>query len=343
MTVIGTGNTGSVLASMFDINAILFSTAEQDTNNFSKEMNVISFSMSGASKRFMTGVDIWKENFDKLSDSLSSIRNDKVIIFSALGGGSGSSSLQPISKILVNNGCKVLIIGVLPFKKENNPPLANAVQCVNSLLPLIDKVSLMIFDNEKLIKEFDSNWRNLNLYIVKRVDYIINLLRKYNSESYSPVTLDQSELDSVIFGGGFVDFSDSFIEDELPKFEYGILDKETKNCLMAMVVDDSIENTKEIDKYHTYLTNVMNKYGSRIPNSRLIPGIIRAKVKKTNSSNPSITDRCYFTIASGLSIDKYMKKIEKIRDKAIEKAMAFSSREKTGKILDNKSNKILDI
>lgn len=343
MKVIGVGNTGAKLALMFDEDAYIFSTAEQDTNNIiNANNNVFVISSEGASKRFKVGEAIWEKNYDELKDALYDFNNEKIILFSSLGGGSGSSSLSVISQILMEQNSQVLIIGVLPFKKEVNPPLANSVQAINSLMPIINDVSVMLFDNEKLVKTFKNDWAKINRHIIRVVDYIINLLRKYNTENYSPVTMDQSELDSIIFGGGFLDFSDTFLEEKMPKFEYGAIDRDTKNCMICMFVDDKIQKHDEVDKYQNILAELITKFGRRLPNARLIPGILRGIVRETNSKE-GIKDRCYFTIASGLSIDKYYRKIEKLRDSAIEKAEAFSHRTKAGKIIGSRDSKTLDI
>lgn len=342
MLIIGAGNTGGRLAVKLDANAIIFSTAHEDTNNFPNS-NVISISEEGASKRFKKGIEIWKDSIDKMRGALNHIKNDKVVIFSSLGGGSGSSSLAPLSKILLENNNKVLIVGIIPYKKENNPPLANTVQSINSLMPYISKVSVLLFDNQKLMKRFENNWTNINFHIVKRVDYLLNIVRKYNTDDYSPVTLDQSELDSVVFGGGFVDISDTFVEEEIPKFEYGKLDKHTKNCMVAMIVDNKIEDQEVMDEYQGILTNAVSKISTRAKNARMIPGILRASLNFTNSEEMEVDDRAYLTIASGLSIVNYMKKIQKLRDSAMEKASHFSEKMEGEKILDSKESKMLDV
>jgi len=342
MIVIGTGNTGCVLATMFDKNPLLFSTAKEDTNNFNSKFKINIISDMGASKRYSVGVNIWNTNIDKVKRILSSIKDEKVIIFSSLGGGSGSSSLFPFSSILIENNCKVLIFAVLPHKKEINPPLSNAVQALNSLMPIISKVSVMLFDNEKLLKIYENDWAAINKYIIKRTDYVINLVRKYNDRAFSPLTIDQSELDSVIFGGGFLDFSDTFIEEKSAKFEYGALDKTTKNCLIAMYVDSSISD-KKMDGYHEIFTTSLNKISGRILNARLIPGILRARVNHSNSENPKILDRAYIIIASGLNIDRYLEKISKLRDSAILKAKTYSKEYKGKDIINERREEILDI
>ncbi len=342
MKVVGSGNVGSKLALMFDKNAYIFSTALQDTNNIIDAKNVFTVSEEGSSKRFKTGEAIWLNNEENLKGALSNFKNEKVIIFSSLGGGSGSSSLYPMSRILIELKAKVFIIGVLPFKREVNPPLANSVQAINSLLPIIDAVSVMLFDNEKLIKEFNGDWILINEHIIRVVDYIVNILKKYNTDDYSPVTMDQSELESIIFGGGFLDFSDTFIEEKNPKFEYGILNRETKNCMICMFVDSKIQDRAEVDKFQKILSDQILKFGRKIPNARLIPGILRGPIANTNSTE-GISDRCYFTIASGLAIDRYIKKIEKIRDSALEKAEAFASKIKATKIINQRVSRKLDI
>lgn len=342
MVVIGSGNTGGKLATKLDSKAIVFSTAHEDANNFPNS-NVVVISDEGASKRFKKGTEIWKENIDKLYKSLEEVKNDKVVIFSSLGGGSGSSSLVPLSKVLLENHNKVLIVGVIPYTRENNPPLANAVNSINSIMPLISKVSVLLFDNQKLIKMFENDWSKINHHIVRRVDYILNILRKYNTDDYSPMTLDQSELDSVVFGGGFLDISDSFLEEKPPKFEYGKLDKDTKNCLIAMFVDSRVQENERLDEFQGTLTQVVSKLSGRAKNARMIPGILRASLNFTNAEEITAEDRVYITIASGLSIDRYMKKIQKLRDSAIEKATHFSEKIEGSKILDSRESKVLDI
>lgn len=342
MVTIGSGNTGMLLATMFSKHPILFSTAHQDTANYSGH-NVNAFSEDGAGKRFRDGAKIWIENFEKVEKIFDGINNDKVVIFSSLGGGSGSSSLYPISKILVDNNNKVLIIGVLPFKKELNPPLANAVQAINSLMPVISKVSVFIFDNQKLKKDHNNNWGEINNFIIKKTDYLVNLLKKYSTDDFSPMTIDQSELDSVIFGGGFLDLSDTFLEEKMPKFEYGALDKTTKNCLIAMYVDTSVKTKKKLREYQNTLMSVIDRVSGRIKNARLIPGILRAKVNYSNAIENEVKDRAYIVIASGLNIDRYIKKVEKIKNMAVERASVFAEEYKGSKFIDRKASKILDI
>lgn len=341
MVVIGSGNTGMKLAVLFNENPILFSTAHQDTVNF-QSFEVYTFSRNGARKNFRVGSSIWSENYEKLEGILDKIVKERVVIFSALGGGSGSSSLAYLSKALLKNDNDILIIGVLPYKKEINPPLANSVQAINSLMPLISRVSVMIFDNDVLRKKFNNNWHNINFYMIKRVDYLVNLLEKHASNEYSPLTVDQSELDSVVFGGGFIDFSDTFLEEESPKFEYGKLDKATKNCLIVMYVDSSIADRQVVRDYHNLFTRVLDKISTRISNSRLVSGILRAKLLYTNSQK-GIEDRAYMIIASGLNIDKYVSKVEKIRDNAIKKAEAYKEKYVGSKFIERDENKLLDI
>lgn len=338
MIIIGVGNLGGKLASSFSKDAILFSTAIQDSNNY-KGFNVIDISRDGASKKFSAGIEIWEENKEKVKEHLSQFEKENVIIFSSLGGGSGSSSLKYMSEFLVENKNKVLIVGVLPFKKEQLPPLANAVQSINNIIPLLDKVSIMLFDNEKLIKKFSNDWARINRHIITKVDYITNMLNKYNSSNYSPLTMDNSELESVIFSGGVVDFSDSFLEDEEEQIilEYGKLDKSTKNCLIAMFVDNDTSK-KKTDSYQNIMTKITEKLSSKVPNARMITGILRGSV-----NSPRDLDRLYFTITSGMDIDKHLKGIEKIKKTAIKKAEKYTETSKASKMLSSKDSKMLNI
>lgn len=340
MITIGCGNTGAKLATMFTDDPYIISTAKQDTINY-EDYNILAISEEGAGKRFSIGSKLWQDNIDTLREFLNDIENENIIIFSSFGGGSGSSSLQYISKILLEQNNKILINGIIPYKKEINPPLANAVQTINSLMSLISDVSVMLFDNQRLIKYFENDWNKINNFIVRRVNYLTRLLDSFSAEGYSPVTIDQSELESVVFGGGFIDVSDAFLEEENVKFAYGRLDRETKNVLLAMYVDLNLSN-ETVDKYHKILTEVQNKIAGRVRNARLIPGIMRGKiVSKDADEQPR--DRTYILIASGLSIEKYLKKIEKLRDAAIERATAFNEKSKGEKIIVGRDKKLLDI
>lgn len=340
MITLGCGNAGMKLATMFDDDPYLISTAKQDTINY-QDYNILSVSEDGAGKRFTIGTKLWEQHYNELQEFLADIENENVIIFSSFGGGSGSSSLQFISQILLEQNNGVLINGIIPYKKEINPPLANAVQSINSLMPLITDVSVMLFDNQTLIRKFEFDWEQINEFIIRRVTYVTKLIDSFSIDKYSPITIDQSELESVVFGGGFIDVTDTFLEENNPKFVYGKLDRYTKNVMLVMYVDEKVSN-EQVDEYHRTLTEVQNKIAGRVRNARLIPGIMRGKiVSKTNDDEPG--DRTYILIASGLSIDRYMKKIEKIRDQAIEKAEAYNEKNKGSKIVKGRDRRLLDI
>jgi hypothetical protein len=340
MIVIGVGNVGMKLATLYSKDAILFSTAIQDTNNYEK-FKVINVSDNGASKKFSTGIQIWEENYELLRESLKFITNTEVIVFSSFGGGSGSSSLRYLSNALLENGNKVLIVGVLPFKKEQLPPIANAVQSINNLIPVLENVSIMVFNNERLIEVFNNNWTLINKHIVEKVDYITNMLDKYNTSNYSPLTMDKSELYSVIFDGGFVDVSYSFLEEEAPQFEFGKMDKNVKNCLIGMFVDNGTSKEK-VDSYHGTITKIASAIASKVPNSRMITGILRGGVSKTRSKT-GVTDRLYITIISGMNPEKYLRGVERIKKTAIKKAEKHNETQKSSKILSSKDSKMLNI
>lgn len=338
MIILGSGNCGNRLATMFDESPILLSTAKQDTNNF-KDYDINVFSEDGCEKKYSTGVKLWQENKVKLIEVLSKIRNEKVLLFSSLGGGSGSSSLQFISKELLKSNNKVLITAIVPAISEGIPALANATQSINSLIQIIGSVSVVLFDNQTLLKRYKNNLTNVNSTIIQRIDYIVNLLDKYTTEGFSPITIDNSELDSVVFGNGFIDISEDFVEEGTPKFHYSVLDKNTKNCFFAMYVDREIQNLNE---HQNIFIEQSSKISRRVPNARFISGILRAKLKQTNSKT-GIKDRAYITIASGLNIENYLRKLEKLRDTAIKKAEIFSSKSEGTSIIGKEEKNVLDI
>jgi len=129
---------------------------------------------------------------------------------------------RTFSKILLEQNCKVLIVGILPFKKEVNPPLANGVLALNNIMPIIDKVSVLIFDNEKLLKQYDGEWRKINVHIIQTVDYIINLLVKYNTDNYFLDDGDQISVSNILFEQNNIWFgTEEFITRENPEFNLG--------------------------------------------------------------------------------------------------------------------------
>ena len=156
-------------------------------------------------------------------------------------------------------------------------------------MPMIIDLTIMLFDNDALLKEYGNDWNDVNDKIIRRVNYAVNLLSSHSHTKYSPLTLDQSEVESVAFGKGFLDVSEDFIEEANPKFQFGKIDRETKNLMIAMFVDDEVDDD-DMEKYHKTLTDVMNKYSGRARNARVIPGIVRGKVLKTNSENGVTTE-----------------------------------------------------
>ena len=337
---IGIGEVGMKLANEFDDKAYLFSTAEQDSFLFKKK-KIYQFETIGGSKRFSTGRRIWENKFDELKDVLKNVNNERVHIFSSTSGGSGSSSLEIITRLLLDNNNKVFIFATLPFDEEGLPALPNSVQCLQSLIPLLPRISVMLFDNQIMMKLFESDWVRINSYIVKRSDFVVNLLAKYSLDEYTSQSLDQSEIDSVVYEAGFVDASDSFIEEEEPVFEFGKLDNKTKNLLIAMYVDVGIKSKEGVDKYQTILTNQIQHMSKKVKNARIVSGMLRASVKKSGSSKYS--DRAWFLVASGLNPDKYLKHLERMRDKALKKAQAYAEKNKADDLASKKETKMLDI
>jgi len=338
MKYIGVGNCGCLLAFLMDKESYLFSTAIQDTSNFPEARNIFVMSEDGASKRFKQGQSLWEENKERVKGILNTLKGENVVVFSSGGGGSGSSSLSYMASILTELDCKVLIVLILPFKNENNPPLANSVQAVNSLIPYLNKISVMLFDNNTLIKKYSNNWVNINNHIISKVDMIVNLIDKYSVKSYSPITLDKSELESVVYAGGFLDCSINYtLEENSNPFEYGIVDSKTKNYLVALIVNEEVKR-EVVNSYHTEFTAIIEKDSRKVANSRIIPGIIRG-----NKNIFNYDEKVYIVIASGLSTDFYLKKIDKMRTEAVKKATIYAESNKTEKLISGRDTKVLDI
>lgn len=337
-TTIGAGNTGMKIATLFDKKALLLSTAEQDTSNY-KDFKVSVFATTGAGKRFSQGNSMWQENTDKLERFVADIPTKNVVLIAGLGGGSGSSSLHHLVDFLLSRDKKVLVVGILPFKQESIPPLANAVQSVNSLMPYVNKASVMLVDNTVLLERHNNDWSLINEDIVRRINTTVNLLSLNLQDKYSPVTLDESELESVVFGGGFIDISSARNERGAPVFDYGAIDKTTKNVLFAFAIDEKVDD-KKVDAYQSEYTNILKDTVSKAKNARMIPGIIRAKLKSATLTT-NLTS--FIFIASGMNIDKHLKKIMRLRDAAMKKTSVFNEKYEGADILTEEDSSTLDV
>ncbi len=313
------------------------STAKEDTQNYTSHKNVFAYDVIGSGKNYQNGRKIWLSHLDKIKNDLSLIKNDKVIIFAAAGGGSGSSGLPIISETLEKNGNKLIAVTVLPYKKENVPPGSNAIQSLNDLKKVNKKANVLIFSNEILLKKNNGIMSQANDEIITKTNLLINILDRYNSEFYSPITVDKAELDSVLFPDkqtGFIGITDDvdFEEGKIAKFEFGKLNpKTTKHIAIYMIIDPSFPKDV-VDTYYDQFRLYLEKY-SRFKSARIIPGILRINKQRVNEIS-------FIVIGNGLDIESEFNKLKEI---AKDRATSFIETVEQNVNLDKDESNLLNI
>ena len=308
---------------------IALSTSTEDSVGIAKNY-VKQIAVEGSGKKFTMGSHIWEKSEDQLADVLDICDSD-VIYFASAAGGSGSSSVKYVCDILLRYRNRIFLVLVMPFKYEILPFKPNVVQTISTLLDgkYTDKISIMMFDNAKLSKQYNTvedeatltDLEKMNRHIVTSTSIVIDLVSRYHHpEMFSPFTIDELEHDSVIFSGGFIAYDIKQFEKNpgSVKFEYGKLNQ-AKNVVIAKAVslkesDYSLENGQG-----PYL-NIVKKISARAKNARIMYGVIR-----TNKINHG----SYIIIANNMDITKYITKMKEKIEGNIEGYFRKEEREKT--------------
>lgn len=338
--ILGAGQCGMKLANRFfrthknSDSLISLSTSIEDSVGIPKT-GLVQVSREGSGKKFSRGVSIWKENFDELSAQLKKVKNSDVIYFSSAGGGSGSSSIKYVTDVLLANNNRVLLVLVLPFDYENLPYKPNALQSLSKLQDegYTDKISVLVFDNDKLGKMYYDteypeggkeikrpNLEQINNHIIDTTSIVIDLVHKYHiRDKYSPFSIDELEHESVIFSNGIlgVDFRKYDDGPTNVKFDYGKL-SDSKNVVVAKAVSTHTSDY-QIDQSTTMFMDIVKKISRKSKNARVISGIIR-----TNQ----IDDSTYIIIGNNLDISKYIEKTKSKIGTTIENYRKVDERDK---------------
>jgi hypothetical protein len=349
--ILGAGQCGMKLADKYfhtykEAEGIVnLSTSVEDSVGI--KSGLVQVSKAGSGKKFSRGSEIWQENKTTIKKELSRVRDMDVIYFTSAGGGSGSSSLRYVSDILLQNNNRVFIVLVLPFGYENLPYKPNALQSLSRLQDggYTDKVSILLFDNDKLGKQYVDieytddgkeikrpNMEKINDHIIETTSVVLDLVEKYHiDDKYSPFSIDALEHESVVFSNGFigVDFRKYEDKPENVKFEYGKI-KDCKNVIVAKSVDLKTSDYA-IDNSTTLFLDVVKKISRKAKNARVMSGIIR-----TNK----IDDGTYIIIGNNLDISKY---IEKTKEKVGESIENYRATEDRGRVLDEDEYEVFDV
>lgn len=328
--IMGCGQTGSRLTEMFrkvEDDILTFSTAAEDAVGLT---NNVELETEGSGRNYNLGIKIWARHKEDIEKALDPYQDTRIVFFTALGGGSGSSSIKPILDILLRQHNKVLIAGILPFLSEAIPATANAVRSMQRLIEYQDRCSVMLFSNEDIGKFTERNYKTINNHIIGSIRCVVNLNSELSDPSlYTPLSVDQLEADSIAYAGGFVNVSFSNLEEENIKFiSYGNI-SEAKNVLVARSIYSKIKNA-EVDAEATKLVEIIKKISGRAKKARILHGIIR-------NNYDSIL---YVTIAAGVGIGKL---IDKYKTKAIERVTSYREEEKHEDIITRDEAKFLNV
>jgi hypothetical protein len=344
--IVGAGQCGMklgykyLLEIKYERDFIALSTSTEDSVGIPKEY-VKQIAVEGSGKKFSVGSQIWEENTEEMAEALDFYDKD-VIYFASAAGGSGSSSVRHACDLLLEQGNRVFLVLVLPFKYEILPFKPNAIQTISNLLDgrYADNVSIMMFDNDKLSKQYNTvenevtltDLEKMNHHIVSSTSIVIDLVSRYHHpEMFSPFTIDELEHDSVVFSGGFIAYDIKRFE-ESPgnvKFEYGKL-KEAKNVVIAKAVSLK-ESDYSLENGQGPFLNVVKKISSRAKNARVMYGIIRTD---------KIDNGSYIIIANNMDITNY---ITKLKEKVEGNVEGYLGREAREKMLTRGESKKFDI
>ena len=348
--IIGVGQCGMKLASEYfnnfqkTSNAILnFSTSVEDSTNVIRS-GLVQVFKDGSGKRYSSGENIWRNNLGLLESSLNSVRDSDIIYFTSAGGGSGSSSIKFVTDILLKNRNRVILVLVLPFDYEMLPYKPNAIRVLSLLQDekYYDKISILLFDNDKLSKEYYITEKDektfpdinkINKYIVTTVNIMVDLVDEYHYvNKYTPFSIDRLEHESVVFSKGFMGID--FIkyensENNTVKFDYGSL-SDCKNVIVAKVIGlketDYIVN-QNVGKFMDSVKSISKK----AKNARIISGIIRTD---------KIENSTYIIIGNNLDITKY---VERIKSKVSYRIENFKREDEKARVLQENEISIYDV
>ena len=339
-TILGVGQTGSKLASMFangEDTLLTFNTDQRDSGGILVGKDYL-ITNGGAGQNYTRGLKIWAENKDKLEKYLEPVVDQNIVYFISGGGGSGSSSAITFLNILTRQSNRILLVVVAPFLKESIPATTNATRLLSRTAEFSNNISVLLISNDDIAKETDSlSFDKINRKIVEKVHMITDLIDYHDDTTYTPFALDEGDHRSVVYSGGFITVSHDDLEAEmdvngpkLPRFPYGKL-KEATNVLVAKYIPAKF-NREVADLEGDKLLQVAMKISGSAKGARILHGAIRA----------DITFPKYTVIAAGLKIDKIF---NKMKTKATDAAVMHLEKKnlKAHKILESKEERGLDI
>jgi hypothetical protein len=352
--ILGAGQCGMKLAYEYYIKfsnsneLVALSTSTEDSVNIPKS-SLIQIATEGSGKKFTNGTAIWQSARERLQREFEDVQQTDIIYFVSAGGGSGSSSVRHVADIVLsdNKFNRIFLVMTLPFEYEKLPFKPNALRAISTLQEdgYLEKMSILLFDNEKLSKQYfnieridrettinTTDLNKINNHIVNSTSLVLDMINTYHDpRKFSPFTIDEIEHESVIFSYGFIGV-DSRIYDGAGaevKFDYGKI-SDAKNVIIAKAVnlresDNAIKSTSGI-----FLEKV-KIISKKAKNARIMYGIIRTD---------RIQNGTFIIIANNLDVGKY---VNKIKNKVGSNVDAFLTKDSREKVLTNREKSLFDI
>lgn len=170
----------------------------------------------GTGRSLKTGAGIVTKHIDLVNafvdDKLDGNNYDFIVLVAGLGGGTGSSFIQPLTAILASKNKKIILLLTLPEMSSALPALPNAGVVLDSVQKNQKYYSNVFLISNDYLKENQGiggthgYWTKANSYIAQNLMVLMNLNNLgYVSRSYG--SLDEKELLRVFtFGKGYGDF-----------------------------------------------------------------------------------------------------------------------------------------
>lgn len=335
----GAGNFGGHIAYLLSQTVpnsipLIFSTSTEDTSNMKtdKIKDIIQIISSGNGKNFQIGEKLWKQEkvIQDLTKYLEPINeNDRVYIVGSLGGGTGSSSFTTLTDIISKKTKNIGIITVLPHESSVNF-IVNAYFSLSSLVSLQKKASILVLNNEDLLKKNDNDIIRTNDNIVKEVVKCFFLKDIDNKDLKTVWAIDDRDFTEII-KPGFVNVNEcselSFKQEVVQFPSYGNL-KRVKRMAIIKNIDEK-QKDKMIDTisadYQEQVQKFIKKFGA---NTITHYGIIR--------SNFLDNDKFYI-IGNGFNIEPLLLKLKSKANVHIEKLKSIKDAKKVNVQRDKKN------
>jgi cell division GTPase FtsZ len=245
MGVVGVGQAGSRIAEVFSklgYSVGVINTSSQDLEfiNVPEDNKLLlTGTLGGTGKDLELGREIFSNNYDIISEFVSSTLQGAAMSYLAVsgGGGTGSSSVEILVPMLYELGIPVGVIYVLPKATEDAQSKKNSLETLAKLAKLSSNniiSSLVVVDNAR-IESIYANlsqakfWETSNLAIVEPID-VFNHLTSRPSRFTS---LDPSDFGKIISAGdcsvyGLIEVEDYMEETALAE---AVIDSLNSNML----------------------------------------------------------------------------------------------------------------